>query len=115
MRVSLDIELLAKKLRAKLKEEVKLPDEILNTIVVTHHHLIDADKRHRIEELARHGKVKVIFTVRTLLQGIDIGTIARIIHYGLPGDVREFKQREGRKGRRKELPFSETVIVPIRP
>ncbi|RLF21523.1 MAG: hypothetical protein DRN15_11025, partial [Thermoprotei archaeon] len=108
-------ETLAKKLRTKLKEETNLPDEVLDTIIATHHHLIDADKRRMVEELARQGKVKVIFTVRTLLQGIDIGTIARIVHYGLPEDVREFKQREGRKGRRKELPFSETIIVPIRP
>jgi len=108
-------ETLAKKLRARLKEETTYSDEDLNTIIATHHHLIDVDKRCKIEELARHGVVKVIFTVRTLLQGIDIGTIVRIVHYGLPEDVREFKQREGRKGRRKELPFSETVIVPIKP
>jgi len=108
-------EKLAKKLRSRLREGLGLNDEILGNIITTHHHLISADKRRRIEELAREGKIKIIFTVRTLLQGIDIGTIARIIHYGIPEDVREFKQREGRKGRRRDLPFSETLIIPIKP
>jgi len=107
-------EKLAKKLRSRLREELGLSDEILNSVIATHHHLISAEKRRRIEELAREGKIRIIFTVRTLLQGIDIGTIARIIHYGVPEDVREFKQREGRKGRRKDLPFSETIIIPIK-
>jgi DEAD/DEAH box helicase domain-containing protein len=101
----------ARKVRNRLLEKY-LHHEVDR--VQTHHHLIDKDKREDIERRARNGEVKIIISPRTLTQGIDIGTIIRIIHLGLPYDVREFKQREGRKGRRKEISFTETLIFPSR-
>jgi len=105
-------EVLARRLRDRLKREL---GEEFEDLIAVHHHLVDPARRRDIEEGARRGRVRVVFTVRTLLQGIDIGTIARVVHYGLPEDVREFKQREGRKGRRLEIPFSETLIFPVKP
>ncbi len=101
-------ERLAARVKAVLGEEAA-------GLVATHHHLVPKEERRRIEEAARRGEVRVIISPRTLSQGIDIGLVGRIVHVGLPMDLREFLQREGRKGRRRELGYTETIIIPYSP
>jgi len=84
-----------------------------NVIITPHHHIVSRKDRSEIERRLREGTVKMVVTVRTLIQGIDIGTVVRTIHIGLPKDVKEFLQKEGRRGRRKDITHSECIIIPI--
>jgi DEAD/DEAH box helicase domain-containing protein len=83
--------------------------------IPTHHHLVERRRRHEIEAALREGRIRAVATVRTLLQGIDIGSIVRVVHVGLtPGaDVKTFIQREGRAGRRPDIPETESYIIPL--
>ncbi len=99
----------ADKLYRELKNKL---GPIADDLIGVHHHLIPKDRRSVIEERARKGEIKTIITVKTLAQGIDLGYVTRVVHVGLPDDLRLFKQREGRKGRRSNIPFTESIIIP---
>ena len=97
----------AEKIRRKVKARCDCP-------IATHHSRLNRDRRIKVEEGLRNGSIKVVASPRTLEQGIDIGMVARVIHYGLPREPMTYIQREGRKGRRLEMPFTETVIIPVK-
>jgi len=80
--------------------------------VNTHHSKKSKKQREKVEKDLREGKISIVFTVKTLMQGIDIGDAKRCIHIGLPFLVKDFVQKEGRIGRRKELEYTESIIIP---
>jgi DEAD/DEAH box helicase domain-containing protein len=96
-----------------IREADKIGSSLDPNFSAVHHSKISKEVRSRIEKKAREGDVKVIITVKTLLQGVDIGYISRVIHIGLPPTLREFIQREGRKGRRVDVERTESIVLPI--
>ena len=83
---------------------------ILNHKILRHHSKLDSDERNRVEERIRYSSF-ICFSPKTLAQGIDMGSVTRIIHLSLPSTLAEFLQREGRSGRRKEIKRTESIIL----
>lgn len=56
-----------------------------------------------MERNFKEGKTRILFTVKTLEIGIDIGDVKRVIHWSIPFSLNDFVQREGRAGRREGM------------
>jgi len=69
--------------------------------VKRHHSGVDKTDRNNIEKALKDKNmpIKIVFSIKTLAQGMDSKYIKRIVHIGLPPKVSDFLQREGRKGR----------------
>jgi len=80
--------------------------------VAMHYGSMDKEERSKNEEDFREGKIPVMVTVKTLQQGIDIGSVQRIVHVGLPTRQTDFWQRQGRMGRREKIEFCESIVLP---
>lgn len=59
-----------------IREADKIGSSLDSRLSAVHHSKISKENRSRIEEKVREGGIKVIITVKTLLQGIDIGFIS---------------------------------------
>ncbi|WP_457614779.1 helicase-related protein [Methanopyrus sp.] len=81
--------------------------------VSLHHGALPRDERRRAEREFKRGRASVMITVKTLEVGIDVGSVTRVVHYGVPDRVSDFWQREGRAGRRGQK--AESVIYPADP
>ncbi|MCE4608054.1 MAG: hypothetical protein F7B61_03740, partial [Caldisphaeraceae archaeon] len=79
----------------------------------SHHSMISRDDRNKIEEGFKSGNLNCLVSPKTLELGVDIGSVERIVHIGLPLDPSDYMQREGRKGRRFTIKETYTDIFPF--
>ncbi|WP_457619975.1 helicase-related protein [Methanopyrus sp.] len=79
--------------------------------VAVHHGALPKDERRSVERAFKRGDLRLVVTVRTLEVGIDVGSVGRVVHLGLPPRVSDFLQREGRAGRRDEPAESHLLAV----
>jgi len=79
------------------------------TLIQCHLGDMSYEEREEVEENFAKGLTRVLFTVKTLEVGINIGDVRRVIHFGVPQSLNDFVQREGRAGRRGG--DSESIII----
>jgi hypothetical protein len=85
---------------------------VVGDLVAIHYGSLGLDRRSEAEDGFKKGRVKVIITAKTLQQGIDIGTVQRVVHVGLPDRQSDFWQRQGRMGRREHIKLCESIVLP---
>ncbi|OLS25627.1 MAG: putative ski2-type helicase [Candidatus Heimdallarchaeota archaeon LC_3] len=85
-------------------------EEVLKEVVTVHHSGLSQEERTIIEDRLKRGSM-LVFSPKTLAQGIDVANVIRVVHLGLPNSLADFLQREGRAGRRRETKWTESIII----
>ncbi|MFW9930562.1 MAG: DEAD/DEAH box helicase, partial [Candidatus Thorarchaeota archaeon] len=84
--------------------------DILEDMVTVHHSGLSKEERLKLEKRLKSGSM-LVFSPKTLAQGIDVANVVRVVHLGLPNSLADFLQREGRAGRRQETQWTESIII----
>jgi DEAD/DEAH box helicase domain-containing protein len=92
-----------------LKKKIEV---IKSSYCETHHSRKSPDERKIIEDNLKNGSLNCVISPKTLEEGIDIGNIVSVVHIGLPEDPSNYFQREGRKGRRRNIKETFSYIIP---
>jgi ATP-dependent Lhr-like helicase len=83
----------------------------LDSDIEVHHGSLSREKRHRVEDMFKEGKLKAIVCTSTLQLGIDIGEVDFSIQYQSPRQVSALIQRVGRAGHTLKK-ISKGVTIP---
>ncbi|MHB1426348.1 MAG: DEAD/DEAH box helicase [Gemmataceae bacterium] len=70
----------------------------LQAEIAVHHSSLAAERRRRVEEEFKHGRLRAVISSTSLELGIDIGSVDLAVLVHPPGDVIRLLQRIGRSG-----------------
>ncbi len=80
-------------------------DQLVQEIaeIMDHHYGdMEMERRHKIEEMLKTGKKRLIISTSTMELGIDIGDVSVIGQYRVPFTSESYQQRVGRAGRSED-------------
>ncbi len=82
----------------KLSERAahELGDRLGQELVAAHHGSLSRERRQRVEQRLRAGKLKALVATASLELGIDVGPVELVCQLGSPHSIATFLQRVGR-------------------